>query len=329
MKAVQLLAFGGPETLALVDVPVPAIGPGEVLIRVKASGVNFAETLMRQNRYAVTPLLPSILGAEVAGIVEAVGSEVEGFAVGDRVAGSAFVAGQFFGGYAEYVVCGADFVTPILEQLPFEHAVALMVQGLTALYLLERAPASNKRMLVSAAAGGVGSLLVQLAKHAGARQVIAAASTEEKRAFARSLGADATVDYTASGWSQAVRDLTSGAGADVIYESAGGSITGESLKALAPLGQIVIFGSLNILDFNLGVPELLGLIFQNQTVTGFATVPLLTPQGLRDGLTRLFTMAAAGDLKVTIGGVFPLEQAGEAHRALESRQSRGKIVLVP
>lgn len=329
MKAVQLLAFGGPETLVVVDVPVPEIGPRDVLIRVKASGVNFAETAMRQNRYAMTPPLPSILGAEVAGIVEAVGSEVAGLAIGDRVAGSAFAAGQFFGGYAEYMVCGADFVTPVPEDLPFEHAVALMVQGLTAFHLLERAPAIGKQVLVSAAAGGVGSLLVQLARRGGARQVIAAASTEDKRDFARSLGADAAIDYTADGWSRAARDLTGGNGADVIYESVGGAVTGESLKALAPLGQMVIFGSLNILDFNLGVPELLGLIFQNQSVTGFATVPLLTPQSLRDGLTHLFTLAASGELKVTIGGAFSLEQAGEAHRALESRQTRGKIVLVP
>lgn len=329
MKAVQLVGFGGPETLVVVDVAMPEVGPREVLIRVKASGVNFAETAMRQNRYAVTPPVPSILGSEVAGIVEAIGAEVEGVSIGDRVAGSAFAAGQFFGGYAEYMVCDVDFVTPVPADLPFEHAVALMVQGLTAFYLLERAPAVGKQVLVSAAAGGVGSLLVQLAKRSGAGQVIAAASTEDKRAFARSLGADSAVDYTADGWSQAVRDLTGGAGADVIYESVGGAVTRESLKALAPLGELVIFGSLNILDFNLGVPDLLGMIFQNQSVTGFATVPLLTPQSLRDGLRHLFTMAASGELKVTIGGVFPLEQAGKAHRALESRQTRGKVVLVP
>ncbi|MFA5949241.1 MAG: zinc-binding dehydrogenase [Hyphomicrobium sp.] len=329
MKAVQLLGFGGPENLGLVEVPVPVIGAGEVLVRVKASGVNFAETAMRQNRYAMTPPLPSILGSETAGIVEAVGQGVEGIAVGDRVAASAFAAGQFFGGYAEFAACGADFVTPIPDRLPFEHAVALMVQGLTALYLLERGPASGKRVLVSAAAGGVGSLLVQLAKRAGAKQVIAAASTEDKREFARSLGADATIDYTVADWSQAVRELTGGRGADVIYESVGGAVTRESLKALAPLGQIVIYGSLNILDFNLGVPDLLGLIFQNQSITGFATVPLLTPQSLQEGLTRLFAMAVSGELKVTIGGVYPLQQAAAAHRALDSRQSRGKIVLAP
>lgn len=329
MKALQLFDFGGPEALVLADVPVPAIGAGEVLIRVMASGVNFAETLMRQNRYAVTPPLPSILGAEVAGIIEAVGSDVQRFKTGDRVAGSLFAAGQFFGGYAQYAACAADFVTPIPDQVPFEHAVALMVQGLTAVHLLERAPAAGKQILVSAAAGGVGSLLVQLAKRAGARQVIAAASTEEKRAFARSLGADSVVDYTAPDWAQVARGLTGGTGVDVVYESAGGSVTRESLKALAPLGQIIIFGALNIQDFSLGVPELLGLIFQNQTVTGFATAPLLTPQGLAKDLSRLFGMSANGEIEVTIGRIYPLEQAAEAHRALEARHTRGKIVLAP
>jgi NADPH2:quinone reductase len=327
MKAVQLVAFGGPENLVLKEVPAPSVGPREVLIQVKASGVNFAETAMRRNRYAMTPPLPSILGAEVAGIVEATGTEVEGIAAGDRVAGSIFAAGRSFGGYAEYAVCDAEFVTPIPDQLQFEHAVALMVQGLTAFHLLRQAPVADKRVLISAAAGGVGSLLVQLAKRAGAQQVIAAASTENKREFARSLGADAAVDYTADDWSQVARELTNGRGIDIIYESIGGTVTREGLKALAPLGQLVIYGSLNILDFSLGVPDLLGLIFQNQTITGFATAPLLTPKSLQDGLTHLFGMAAAGDLTVTIGGVYPLEDAGEAHRALESRRTRGKIVL--
>lgn len=115
----------------------------------------------------------------------------------------------------------------------------------------------------------------------------------------------------------------------MIYESVGGAVIAESLKSLAPLGDLVIYGSLNILDFNLGVPELMGLIFQNQSVTGFATVPLLTPALLREGLLRLFALVAGGELAVTIGGRFPLHAAGEAHRVLEDRQTRGKIVLVP
>ncbi|WP_159731569.1 zinc-binding dehydrogenase [Methylosinus sp. Ce-a6] len=329
MRAVQLNAFGGPEALELVDAPIPTVGPGEILIRVKASGVNFAETAMRENRYAVTPPLPSILGAEAAGIIEAIGPGVAGFALGDRVAGALFAAGRFFGGYAEFVSCPAEFVTQIPKSFPFEHAVALMVQGLTALYLLEQAPAADKQIIVSAAAGGVGSLLVQLAKRAGAKKVIAAASMEDKREFTRSLGADATIDYTVADWSQAARDLTDGRGVDIIFESVGGAVTKESLKALAPLGRLVIYGSLNILDFDLGVPDLLGLIFQNQTITGFALTPLLTPTGLQQSSAKLFAMAERGEIAVTIGGVYPLAQAAAAHRALESRQTRGKIVLTP
>lgn len=329
MKAVILSGFGGPEMLDLVDLPTPDIGTGDVLIRVAAAGVNFAETAMRADRYAVTPPLPSILGAEVAGTVEAVGAEVRGFAVGDRVAGSMFAAGQYFGGYAELAVCPADVVTPLPEGVSFAEAVALMVQGLTALHLLERAPVAGKTVLISAAAGGVGSLLVQLARRAGARQIVAAASSSDKRDFAISLGADVAIDYTLPGWASALRDATHGTGADVIYESVGGAVTIESLKALAPLGQLVIYGSLNILDFGIGISELLGLIFQNQSITGFATAPLLTPAVLHDGLSRLFEMTVAGEIKVTIGDTYPLARAGDAHRALESRQTRGKIVLVP
>jgi NADPH2:quinone reductase len=329
MKAIQLVGFGGPDMLELAEVPAPEIGPDDVLIRVKASGVNFADTAMRVDRYAITPPVPSILGSEVAGIVEGIGANVTGIAIGQRVAGSAYAAGQFFGGYAELAACPADYVTPIPDALTFEQAVALMVQGLTAYHLLLRAPVAGKRILVSAAAGGVGSLLVQLAKRAGAAQIIAAASTGDKRDFAMTLGADAAVDYTAPGWSDEVRALTDGGGADIIFESVGGTVVSESLKALAPLGQLVIYGSLNILEFNLGIPELLGLIFQNQSVTGFATVPLMTVASLQESQADMFALAAANALRVTIGGVFPLERAGDAHRALEGRQTRGKVVLIP
>ncbi|WP_407050943.1 zinc-binding alcohol dehydrogenase family protein [Methyloraptor flagellatus] len=329
MKAVQLSTFGDPDVLQLVDIPVPAVAAGEIRIRVAASGVNFAETAMRRNRYAMTPPLPSVLGSEVAGTVEAIGPGVEGFTVGDRVAAALFAAGRHFGGYAEFVVCEAAFVTRIPATISFEQAVALMVQGLTAALLVERAPVAGKIVLISAAAGGVGSLLVQLARSAGAQSVIAAASTAEKRDFARTLGADATIDYTAPDWPQALAGLTGGHGADVIFESVGGAVTRQALTALAPLGQIVLYGSLNILDFELGVPDLLGLIFRNQSLTGFAAVPLLSAETLRQSLDNLFAAVASGRLKVTIGGTYPLAQAAEAHRALEARETRGKIVLVP
>ena len=321
--------FGGPEVLQVVEIPTPMPGRGQVLVRVRAAGINFAETLMRENRYAVTPELPAVLGTEVTGTIEDVGEDVYGLAIGERVAAPLFAAGSYFGGYADYALIDAGFVAPLPDGISFENAAALMVQGLTALYLTRQAPPKDKTVLVNAAAGGVGTLAVQLAKRAGAKTVIAAASTAQKLDFARSLGADIGIDYTKSDWVGLARAASGGRGPDVIYESVGGAVTKASLEALAPLGQLVIYGGLNIQSFQLGVPELLGLIFKNQSVTGFALAPLLTPQSLKADLAELFDLAARGQLKVTIGGAYPLEQAAEAHRALEERRTTGKVVLVP
>lgn len=327
-RAVRMRRFGGPDVLEMVEEATPAPGPGQALIRVRAAGVNLAETLMRESRYAVSPALPAVLGSEVAGTVESLGAGVVGPAVGARVAAPLFAAGSLLGGYADHVLIDAGLVVPLPDALPFPEATALMVQGLTALYLTRQAAPKGKAVLVSAAAGGVGSLLVQLAKRAGAKTVIAAASTQQKLAFARSLGADAGVDYTKADWVERAR-AASGGGPDIVYESVGGAVTGASLEALAPLGQLVLYGALNIQQFELGVPELLGLIFKNQSVTGFALAPLLTPQGLRAGLAELFDLALRGELRVTIGGTYPLERAAEAHRALEGRRTTGKLVLLP
>jgi NADPH2:quinone reductase len=187
--------FSGPEVLELVEVPTPAPRRGEVLVRVRAAGVNFAETLMRQNLYAVTPELPFIPGSDVAGI----GSDVDGIALGERVVAPLFAAGRFHGGYAEYAVIDSAYVVPLPEDVSFAAAMALTVQGLTALHLLRRTDPKGKTVLVSAAAGGVGLLLFQLAKRAGARIVVAAASSQAKLALACSRGADFGVDYTREG----------------------------------------------------------------------------------------------------------------------------------
>lgn len=329
MKAVQISRFGGPDVFETVEVPTPTPGPGQVLVRVRASGVNFAETLMRENRYAMTPPLPSILGSEVAGTIEALGQGVSGLSVGARVAAPLFAGGMFFGGYAEYAVIDAGLVAPLPDALPFEVATALMVQGLSALYLIKQTPPKGKSVFISAAAGGVGSILVQLAKRAGAKTVIAAASTSGKLDFSRSLGADYGINYTAPGWAGLAREVSGGLGPDIIYESVGGAVTKASLDALAPLGQLVIYGALNIQGFELGVPELLGIIFKNQSVTGFALVPLLTPDSLKAGLAELFDLTVRGELKVMVGATYPLQRVGDAHRALESRGTTGKVVLVP
>jgi NADPH:quinone reductase len=275
---VGIQRFGGPAVFELAELPKPAPGPGQVIVRVKASGINFADTLMREDRNAVTPELPVILGSEVAGTVEQVGPGVEAFAADARVAAALFGGGGYAGGYAEYAVADAELVLPLPDALGFGEATALMTQGLTALFLTRQAPPKGKTVLVNAAAGGVGSLLVQLAERAGAKRVIAAASTPAKRELALSLGADAAVDYTRPEWVAEVRRASGGAGPDIIYESVGGAVTKSCLEALAPLGELIIYGALNIQQFDFGVPELLGLIFKNQSLRGFAVLPLLAEQ---------------------------------------------------
>jgi NADPH:quinone reductase len=159
--------------------------------------------------------------------------------------------------------------------------------------------------------------------------VIAAASSLEKLDYVRSLGADVAIDYTMTDWVEPVHAASGGSGPDIIYESAGGAVTHGSLAVLAPGGQIVIYGALNIQSFALGVPDLINLIFKNQSLTGFALPTLLTPGGLKKGLAELFDLVVGGDLKVTIGGTYPLDRAGDAHKALEGRVTTGKLVLVP
>jgi NADPH:quinone reductase len=329
MRQVQFSRFGGPEVLEVVEKPTSIPGVGQVLIRVGAVGVNFSDTLMRQNRYAVTPELPAVPGTEVAGTFERLGNGVGNLAVGTRVAVPLFATGAAVGGYTDYVVVDAGLVVPLPDVLSFEVAVALMIQGLTALYLPRQISPKGKTILVNAAAGGVGSLLIQLARRAGAKTVIAAASTAKKLDFARLLGADAGVDYTRSDWVDAVHAASDGAGPDIIYESVGGDITKGCLAALAPNGELVIYGALNIQSFDFGVPELMGIIFKNQSLTGFALPSLLTPQGLKDGLAELFDLAVRGELKAMIGATYPLARADDAHRALEGRGTTGKVVLLP
>ena len=329
MRQVQFGRFGGPEVLDVVEKPTPSPASDQILVRVGAIGVNFAETLMRQNRYAVTPDLPAVPGTEVAGVVERLGDKVEGLTVGTRVAVPLFATGAVTGGYSDYVVVNAGHAVPLPENISLEVATALMIQGLTALYLVRQVPPKDKTVFISAAAGGVGSLLVQLARREGARAVIAAASSKAKLDLTRTLGADHGVDYTKPGWGEAALAANNGFGPDIIYESVGGEVTRDCLKLLNASGQIVIYGALNIQSFNLGIPELLNLIFKNQSLTGFALSTLLTGDGLTSGLSQLFDLAASGFLKVQIGSTFALKDASLAHQAVEARTTTGKVVLVP
>lgn len=324
MKAVQIARFGGPDVLEMVDIPIPSPGPGQMRVRVHASGINYFECLMRANRYAITPELPMIPGVEVAGIVEAHGQGVSSPRIGARVAAPLFATQQGSGGYAEYAVIDANALVELPDELAFETAAALMVQGLTALHLVRQSRPAGKDVLVNAAAGGVGSLLVQLAREAGARKTVAAASSPDKVAFAKRLGADDGVNYLDIDWIDQVRDITQGKGADIIYETVGGAISRQSIGALAAGGEMV-FGALG--RFGLVKEDLDSMFEQNQSIRGFALLPLLSPDTLRSDLASLFEKTVNGNLKVTIGGCFRLAQAAAAHHALESRSTTGKVVL--
>ncbi|MBN8941899.1 MAG: zinc-binding dehydrogenase [Rhizobiales bacterium] len=324
MKAVQLSRFGAPDVLDIIDIPAPVAGPGQALIRVRAAGVNFFEVLMRADRYAVTPDLPMMLGVEVAGVVEALGDGAA-LPIGARVAIPLFAAGRA-GGYADYVAVEAASAVPLPEGLSFDDACALMVQGLTALHLVQRSRPEGKTVQVTAAAGGVGSLLVQLAKRAGARRVIAAASSPAKRDLALALGADAAIAPGGAGWAAALGEATGKAGLDIVYDFVGGALTSACLDELAPGGELV-FGALGRLD--LDTARLETVFARNQSLRGFALLPLLTPTNLRPDLEELFTLAADGALQVVKGGGYPLGAVAEAHRAMESRATTGKVVLVP
>lgn len=326
MRAIQLKRFGGPDVLDVVEMPKPLPEAGEVLIRVRAAGVNFFEVLMRGDRYAVTPDLPVILGVEAAGTVEALGQGVDISLTGTRVAAPLFASKRPFGGYADYVTIDAELAVPLPAILSFEDATALMVQGLTAFHLLRQSPPAGKSVLVTAAAGGVGSLLVQLANRQGASTVIAVAGSRAKLDLALSLGVDAAVDYSMSDWPARVRESAGGAGVDVVYDIVGGTMTAASLQALAPGGELV-FAALG--RYAIGAAELEAMITRNKSLRGFALLPLLSADGLRASLSELFHLAAGGQLAVTQGGRYPLDQANEAHRLLEERRSTGKVVLIP
>ncbi|WP_245504958.1 quinone oxidoreductase family protein [Rhizobium ruizarguesonis] len=309
-----------------MELPVPEPGPGEVLVRVHAAGVNFFEVLMRADRYAVTPDLPMFPGVEVAGTIERAGTGADPSLLGRRVGVPLFAIGRGSGGYAEFVAVDGGAVVLLPDALSFAAAAALMVQGLSALHLLRRSPAKNKNVLVSAAAGGVGSLLVQLARRDGASLVIAAASSDEKRGLPYLSAPIMRSIIRAPGWQEDVKRLTGGLGADIIYETVGGAFSKAALDALAPCGELVLAA---MGRFGLGAADVEDMLDDNQSIKGFSLLPLLTSQGVREDLAELFELAAAGALTVIDGGRFPLHQAAEAHRAIEGRRAVGKVVLVP
>jgi NADPH2:quinone reductase len=315
MKAIRIHEFGGSENLRVDEIEKPRVGADEVLIKTTVAGINYADTMLRQNKYLFSPPLPFTLGFEVAGAIEEVGANVANFKVGQRIL--ATIRG---GGYAEYAVADWRTLVPIPDDLEFGKATALLVQGLTALGLLKNLR-SGQTILIHAAAGGVGSLLVQLAKLKGAK-VLGTASSAEKLEKIASLGADAGINYSESDWTDEVLTATDGKGADLIIEMVGGEIGRQNLKCLAAGGTMIVYGAASGEDFQISAWNLLGNM---QTVKGY-NLNLETHENMATFTKELMSHITGNRLELNVTE-FPLEQAREAHDALEGRKTMGKVVL--
>ncbi len=315
MKAIRIHEFGGIDRLTVDEIDRPTPGPGEILIKTAAAGVNFADVMMRGGNYLTKPPLPYALGFEVAGVVAELGEGVTNVAVGSRV-----LASVLGGGYSEFAVAMARGAVPIPDNLGFGEATALLVQGLTSLGLLGETKAGDS-ILVHAAAGGVGSLIVQLAKHKGLK-VIGTASSTAKLELVTSLGADFAINYTESDWTDQVLEATAAKGVDWIIEMVGGEIVGQNLKVLAKNGTMWVYGSASGEDFRLSV---LSLMHKNHIVRGYWLTNETVANRIRY-TTELLEHIAAGRLKIQVTE-YPLEKVADAHAAIEGRKTTGKVVL--
>jgi len=313
MRAILIREFGGPEVLELTERPQPAPAAGEALIRVRRAGVNFADTHIRTDSYLAQPPLPLTPGSEVAGV------RVD---TGERV-----VALCGTGGYAEYAVAPLSATFPIPDGVGDDEAVALLVQGTTAWHLYRTAAriAAGETVVVHSGAGGVGSLAVQLGRPLGAGRVIASASSEDKRALARSLGADAAIDSAPEGMAEAILAANGGDPVDVVFDAAGGETFEASRRALAPLGRIVVYG------VSTQQPNALrtgSLLRRSHGVIGFWLMHCLERPGMLGGaLEDLFARAARGELRAIVGGTYALADAPAAHADLVARRTTGKLLL--
>ena len=323
MKAIVFGETGGPEVLTLAEVPTPEVRPGMVLIRVHAIGVNFADTRFRQGTYVVKPKLPDTPGMEAAGVVEAVGEGVTGVRTGARV--GAFTVKS----YAEYCQAPESMVIALPDAVSFVEGAAFPIQVLTAYHMLHTADAvgPGRTVVVHSAAGGVGLAAVQLAKAAGAR-VFGTVSSDAKRALVVEHGADAVINYATTKFADEVLRLTEGRGADLILDAVGKPTFDEGLRCLAPFGHLILYGRAGGPTDPLNVATLSP---KSLKVSGFM-VPTVTrgfPDKTRESAARCFDLMREGRLRLHIGRTFPLSAAADAHRYLESRQSTGKLILLP
>ncbi len=322
MQAIQILTTGSADVLTLRDLPTPNPGPGEALIRIEASGVNFIDTYFREGRYPAK--LPYTLGQEAAGIVESVAPDVTEVKPGDRVAWCGIP-----GTYAEYAVAPTARLVPIPEGVSFKDAAAALIQGITSHYLTHSTYAiqPGDEVLIHAGAGGTGLLFIQMAKSLGAR-VITTVSTDEKAALAHEAGADEIILYTKEDFAARVKQLTNDRGLPVVYDSVGKTTFEQSLQCLRPRGLMVLFGGSSgpVPPFDLIRLSTMGSLYVTRpTMKDY----IATTADLRARTNDIFDGIAKGTLKLRAEHIYPLTEAARAHRDLEARKTTGKLLLIP
>lgn len=323
MRVVQVRQFGLPEVLHLEESEEPQAGPGQVVIAVEAAGVSFGDTSIRAGKYPFP--LPFVPGWEVGGRITEVGPDGDQSLVGKPVV-ALIKAG---GGYGERVVADATTAFPLPKEVSVEQAVGVFVAGGAALCILKTVQIEpGEVVLITAAAGNVGSQLVQLAKAAGAGTVIGAAGGKEKLAVVSRLGADVAIDYREDNWVEQVRNVTGGKGADVVIDAVGGTIGHQAFEATANGGgRLVVYGSSSGTEATIGMQE---LAMRGITVIGALGIALTRPeQAILADAEAALQEAAAGRLVAVIGQTYPLERAADAHGAIEARKSIGKVLLIP
>ncbi|EJL23668.1 Zn-dependent oxidoreductase, NADPH:quinone reductase [Caulobacter sp. AP07] len=321
MLAIQAIRTGGPEVLEVVELPLPAPGPGQILVRHQAVGLNFIDTYHRSGLYPLKT--PVVLGLEAAGVVEAVGDGVTRFAVGDRIAYNGTL-----GAYAQAAVVPADRAVKVPGSVSLKTAAAVLLKGMTAEFLVRRCHKvePGQTVLIHAAAGGVGSILVQWAKALGAT-VIATVGTEAKAALARAHGADHVILYGEEDVAARVLEITGGQGVAVVYDGVGKDTFEASLKSLGRRGVLATFGNASG-----PAPAIAPLELSGKSL--FLTRPRLfdyiaTTEELDESAAALFAALESGAVKIDIGQTFPLAQAQAAHEALEGRRTTGATLLIP
>ena len=322
MKAIRVESCGGPEKLVYQEIDKPTPKQGEALVNIEAIGVNYIDVYHRTGLYPQP--LPFTPGTEAAGTVEEVGSDVSDLQIGDRVAYAMAV-----GSYAEYAAVPAARLVKLPDGIDASGAAAAMLQGMTAHYLVTSTYAlkSNEAALVHAAAGGVGLLLIQMAKRKGAR-VFGTVSTKEKAELAREAGADEVIIYTELDFQEEVRRLTDGRGVEVVYDSVGQTTFMKSLDSLAPRGLLALFGQSSgpVPPFDAALLAQKGSLFLTRPSLAHYTA---TREELLWRAGEVLAWVSTGKLKLRIGKTFPLAEAAEAHRQLESRATTGKLLLIP